>query len=84
MFRVMNTNAIPVIAVIANISETVTNNSVEECVHQIFPTYWTKEQWTQKLNKNKWLIIQTGKLGCKICHEVGTDHSQNGELVQGI
>jgi hypothetical protein len=43
------------------ISKTVTNNnSVEDCVHHMFPSYWKKEQWLQKLNENECLVIQNG------------------------
>jgi hypothetical protein len=55
------------------ISKTITNNSsVVNCVHQTFPSYRKKEQWLQKLNENEWLMIQSRKRGCKMCHEVGS------------
>jgi hypothetical protein len=46
-------NVSDTIVVSSVISETVTNNSsVEDGVHQTFPSYWKQEQWLQKLNEN--------------------------------
>jgi hypothetical protein len=45
------------------ISETITNNSsLENCVHQTFPSCWREEQWLQNLSENEWVMMQTENL----------------------
>ena len=36
-----------------------------------FPSYWSEEQWLQKLKEHEWLFLRNGKLGCSTCKKWG-------------